>query len=87
MPESLLTCSSMNIIIEDVETLKFFTGEGQWTKNVTESKHYAGSAEAFNAARREPIGKFNIAGYIVENKQFINFRSGSGIGSLLKPIA
>ena len=86
MLERLLTCSSMNIIIEDAETLKFFISEGQWTKNASEGKHYDGTAQAFSAARREPIGKFNIAGFVVETKQFINLRSGTGTGSLLKPI-
>jgi hypothetical protein len=71
----------MNIIIEDAETLKFFTGEGQWTKNVAEGKHYAGTSQAFNAARHEPIGKFNVAGYIVETRQLITLRNGRGTGS------
>jgi hypothetical protein len=75
----------MNIIIEDAETLKFFSGEGQWTKNVAEGKHYGGTAQAFNAAKHEPIGKFNIAGHIVETKQLINLRSGSGTGSKSTP--
>ena len=81
MLESLLTCSSMNIIIEDAETLKFFTGEGQWTSNAIEGKNFAGSVQAFTAARHEPIGKFNIACYIAETRQFINLRSGRGTGS------
>jgi hypothetical protein len=85
MPESLLLCSSMNIIIEDAETLEIFSGEGRWTKNVTEGKHYAGTAQAYNAARHEPIGRFNIAGHIVETQQLINLRSGSGTGSKSMP--
>lgn len=81
MPKSLLTSPSMYIIIEDAETLNFFTGEGQWTKNASEGKHYVGTAQAFTAAKREPIGKFNIAGYVAETRQLINLRSGSGTGS------
>jgi len=81
MRESLLTCSSMNIIIEDAETLKFFTGEGQWTANATEGRNFAGTVQAFNAARHEPIGKFNITGYVAETRQLINMRSGRGTGS------
>jgi hypothetical protein len=81
MPENLLTCSSMNTIIEDAETLKFFTGEGRWTSNATEGKKFPDTVQAFNAARHEPIGKFNIAGYIVETRQLINLRTGRGAGS------
>jgi len=76
----------MNIIIEDAETLKFFTGEGQWTKNAADGKHFAGPAQAFNTARHEPIGKFNIAGYIVETRQLITIRNGRGTGSSSIPL-
>ena len=68
----------MNIIIEDAESLKFFIGEGQWTKNAADGKRYAGTTQAYTAARNEPIGKFNIAGYISETKQVINIRHGHG---------
>lgn len=75
----------MNIIIEDAETLNYFTGEGLWTRNATEGKHYAGTIQAFNAAKEEPIGKFNIAGYIAETSQLINLRSGRGRGAQSAP--
>jgi hypothetical protein len=81
MPESLLSCWFMNIIIEDAETLKYFTGEGRWTPNATEGKKFTGTAQAFHAARHEPIGKFNITGYVVHTRQLVNLRSGRGIGS------
>ncbi len=80
-PESLLTCASMNIIIEDAESLKFFTGEGRWSKNAAEGKKFTETTQAYNAAKHEPIGKFNIAGYIVETRQLINFRNGRGTGA------
>ena len=75
----------MNIIIEDAETLNFFTSEGRWAKNAIEGKPYATANQAFAAARREPIGKFNIAGYIVQTRQLINIRSGRGTGLLSTP--
>jgi hypothetical protein len=71
----------MNIIIEDADSLKFFTGEGRWTKNVAEGKRFAGTALAFKAAKLEPVGKFNIVGYIGETKQFINLDHGRGKGA------
>ena len=70
----------MNILIEDAESLKFFTGEGLWSKMATEGKRYAGTASAFKAAKQEPVGKFNIVGYISETKQFINLDHGRGKG-------
>jgi hypothetical protein len=71
----------MNIIIEDAETLKYFTGEGRWTPNATEGKTYASAILALSAARLEPIGKFNITGYVDQTKQLVNLRSGRGTGS------
>jgi hypothetical protein len=70
----------MNIMIEDAESQKFFTGEGLWSKTATEGKHFAGTALAFKAAKQEPIGKFNIVGYVTETKQCINLDHGRGKG-------
>lgn len=70
----------MNIIIEDAETLKFFLGEGLWTKNVAEGKRYARTGLAFKAAKQELIGKFNIVGHIPATGQFINLEHGRGKG-------
>ena len=75
----------MNIIIEDADSQKFFTGEGLWTKNVTEGKRYAGTAAAFKVAKQEPVGKFNIVGYISETRQFINLDHGRGKGAVEIP--
>jgi hypothetical protein len=71
----------MNIIIEDAESLKFFGADGKWTANVTDGKRYAGTNQAFKAAKQEPIGKFNITGYIPETRQFVNLDHGRGTGS------
>lgn len=70
----------MNIIIEDAESFKFFSGEGKWTQNAVDGKHFAGTTQAFNAARIEPIGKFNITGYVAETRQLVNLRHGRGTG-------
>ena len=71
----------MNILIEDAESLKFFTGEGLWSKTATEGKPYAGTTLAFKAAKQEPIGKFNIVGYVAETRQFITLEHGRGKGA------
>ena len=71
----------MNIIIEDAESQKFFTGEGLWSNLASEGKRYAGTALAFKAAKQEPVGKFNIVGYIGETKQLINLDHGRGKGA------
>jgi hypothetical protein len=80
-PGSVLSSRFMNIIIEDAESQKFFQGEGLWTQNVAEGKHYAGTALAFKAAKLEPVGKFNIVGYIGETRQLINLDHGRGKGA------
>jgi hypothetical protein len=75
----------MNIIIEDADLQKFFTGEGHWSKTVTEGKHFAGTALAFKAAKQEAVGKFNIVGYVSETRQLINLDSGRGKGAVEIP--
>jgi hypothetical protein len=75
----------MNIIIEDAESQKFFMGEGHWTKNAAEGRHYAGTGLAFKAAKLELVGKFNIVGYIGETRQFINLDHGRGKGAVEIP--
>ena len=81
MVGSLLTCPSMNIIIEDAESLKFFTGEGKWSNKAADGKQYAGTMQAYLAAKGEPIGKFNITGYVAETKQLVSLRNGKGTGA------
>ena len=71
----------MNILIEDADRLEYFTIDSLWSKNIMDAKRYANSSTAFAAAKREPIGKFNIVGYILETKQFINLNHGRGKGS------
>jgi hypothetical protein len=71
----------MKIIIEDAESLKFFVGEGKWSKNAAEGKRFMATAQAFKAAKQEPIGKFNITGYIAETKQLVNLDHGRGSGT------
>jgi hypothetical protein len=71
----------MNILIEDAESLKFLTSAGQWAANASEGKHYGRTADAYAAAKQEPIGRFNIAGYIKTTKQLITIRQGRGKGT------
>ena len=70
----------MKIMIEDLESLKFFAGDGLWSKNAADAKCYAATGHAFKAAKQEPVGNFNIVGYIVATKQFINLDCGRGKG-------
>jgi len=70
----------MNILIENAETLEYLNGNGQWTKKATEGKNFGATETAFQAAKKEPIGKFNIVFYIAQTKQFINLDHGKGKG-------
>jgi hypothetical protein len=70
----------MNILIENAESLEFFAGEGAWIKNAAESRRFPGTSQATKAGKLEPIGRFNIVGYIPETKQFINLNHGRGKG-------
>lgn len=70
----------MNIMIENADSLEYFTGENQWTKTSGDGKCFKKSSAAFEAAKKEPIGRFNIVGYIPETRQFINLNHGRGRG-------
>ena len=70
----------MNILIEDAETLEYLTGDNKWTKKASEGKNFGATGAAFEVAKKEPIGKFNIVFYIPQTKQFINMDHGRGKG-------
>ena len=70
----------MNILIEDAETLEYFTSDNKWTKKVYEGKNFGATQTAFAVAKKEPIGRFNIVSYISQTKQFINMDHGRGKG-------
>jgi hypothetical protein len=70
----------MNILIEDADSLEYFTINSIWSKNILDAKRFANTATAFAAAKKEAIGKFNIVGYILETKQFVNLNHGRGKG-------
>ena len=70
----------MNIMIENAESLEYFTSDNKWTKKVSEGKNFGATQTAFAVAKKEPIGKFNIVSYISQTKQFINMDHGRGKG-------
>ena len=70
----------MHILIEDSESLQFFTGDGAWSKTVGDGRRYPATVLALRAAKQEPIGKFNIVGYVPETRQFVNLHHGRGKG-------
>jgi hypothetical protein len=71
----------MNILIENAESMEFFTGDGRWSKKASDGRLYGGTSLAFRAAKQEPVGKFNIVGYFPDSRQFINLDHGRGKGS------
>jgi len=78
--ESMVAWPSMNILIEDAEKLEYLTGDSQWTKNAAEGKNFGATEAAFQVAKKEPIGKFNIVFYIPQTRQFVNLDRGHGKG-------
>ena len=70
----------MNILIEDAETLEYLTGDNKWTKKVSEGKTFKVAEAAYQVAKKEPIGRFNIVFYIPQTEQFINLNHGRGKG-------
>jgi len=74
----------MNILIENAESLEYLGANGGWTKNAINARRFAATGLAFAAAKQEPVGKFNIVGYITETKQFVNMDHGRGKGTETK---
>ena len=78
---NLLNCPSMNILIENPDTLEYLNEAGKWTKNPVEGKFFGATETAFRVARREAIGRFSIVCHIPQTNQFINLKHGRGQGS------
>ena len=76
----LLGCQSMNILIENADSLEYLAADSRWTKTAADGKRFPKTGAAFDAAKKEAIGKFNIVGYITETRQFINLNHGRGRG-------
>lgn len=72
----------MNILIENADSLEFLTNNGTWTKNVAEGKQFGTTMTAYDAAKKESVGKFNIVAYIPASKQFVNLDHGKGKGAV-----
>ena len=70
----------MNILIENSETFEYLTNEGQWSKDPLVGKRFRTTSTAFQAARQEAVGKFNVVCHIPETNQFINMNHGRGKG-------
>jgi hypothetical protein len=70
----------MNILIENADSLEYLTGDNHWTKIAADGKPFTRTGAAFDVAKKESIGRFNIVGYIPETRQFINLNHGRGRG-------
>ncbi len=70
----------MHILIENSETLEYLTNGGKWTKNPEAGKRFAATTVAFQAAKQEAIGRFNIVFHIPDTNQFVNLDHGRGRG-------
>jgi len=81
IPSRLLRCWFMNILIENADSLEYFTETGTWTKNVDNGKRFVNTALAYDVAKKELIQKFNIVSYITQTKQFVNLDHGRGKGA------
>jgi hypothetical protein len=77
---------SMNILIENAENLEYLTSDNFWTKNAADGKRFEKTGSAFDVAKKEPIGRFNIVAYIPGTKQFINLDHGRGKGLETSPV-
>jgi hypothetical protein len=77
----------MNILIENAETQEFLAGDGRWTKKSSQGATFATTRAAQTAAKKEPIGKFNIVGQFGASEQLFNLDCGTGKGASPGPPA
>ena len=70
----------MNTLIENADSLEYLTSKNQWSKNAADGKCFGNTGTAFDAAKKELIGRFNIVGYICQTGQLINLNHGRGKG-------
>jgi len=70
----------LNILIENADSLEYLTETGQWTKNPCDGRRFPASMVAYQFAKRETVGKFNIVGHISATHQFVNLDHGRGKG-------
>lgn len=68
----------MKTLIEDAEKLEYLTSDSHWTKNPGEGRDFGVTQAAFQVAKQEQMGRFNIVGYFPETKQLINMDHGRG---------
>lgn len=78
----------MNILVENAESREYLANNGEWTKNPNEGRDFGATQAAFEAATREPIGRFNIVCYILQKPRFIiiTMDQGTGKGTSTCPI-
>jgi hypothetical protein len=70
----------MHILIENNETQEYLTQAGSWTKNPHDGKRFPATEVAFQTAKHEAIGQFNIVFHIPTTNQFVNLDHGRGKG-------
>ena len=68
----------MKTLVEDAEKLEYLTSDSHWTKNAGEAKDFRTTGAAFDFAKQEPMGRFNILGYFPGTNQFFNLNHGRG---------
>jgi hypothetical protein len=68
----------MKTLVEDAEKLEYLTSDSHWTKNAGAAKDFGTTGTAFDFAKQEPMGQFNIIGFFPGTNQFINLNHGQG---------
>ena len=71
----------MHILIENAESREYLANNGEWTKKADEGRDFGATQAAYEAATREPIGKFNIVCYILQKPRFIVITMDQGTGT------
>jgi hypothetical protein len=78
----------MNILIENAENRGYLASNGEWTKHAADGRDFGATQTALEAAKRAPIGRFNIVCYILQKPRFIiiPMDQGTGMGTSTRPV-
>jgi hypothetical protein len=70
----------MKFLVENAESLEYLGNSGKWCKDPGKGRDFGTVQSAKASAKLEPIGKFNIVGYLSKSGQLINMDRGTGKG-------
>jgi hypothetical protein len=68
----------MRILVQDIESNKYLTREGEWTTAPTEARDFPITTLAYDVAKHVTSGRFGVILHFCESGELVNLVQGSG---------